>query len=103
MDLSKPALRPARAASSVLTARSPIPVPRSPAEPQSGTILLTERLDLAQNKLNEVIDLIDEIDEPDPDQVLKAKGDSKIGDLTASELASLIEAAVGRALRGGKG
>jgi hypothetical protein len=44
-----------------------------------------------------VIDLIDEVDDPTP--AVTGAGDARVGDLRASELARLIEAAVERALR----
>jgi hypothetical protein len=73
-------------------------VPRPPVEPQSNTLLLTEKLDIGQDKVNEVIDLIDEIDDAGPKTFLGARDGTMVTDLTASELGQLIETAMGRAL-----
>jgi hypothetical protein len=80
----------------VLTARHPVPVPRAPAEPASGTLLLTEILEVVQENNTEVIDLVDAVDQVQP---LSSSGQLKVIDLTADELAQLIESAMERALK----
>jgi hypothetical protein len=78
-----------------LTAKNPVPVPRPPAPPDN-TLVLTDKLDFNHDKANDIIDLIDEVDEEAPANYLSDQ--TRVSELTARELAQLIEAAVARAL-----
>ncbi|MDR1295928.1 MAG: hypothetical protein LBO05_00825 [Deltaproteobacteria bacterium] len=106
---TSPRVPAARGPAPVLTARSPVPVPREPGPGHpdaSSTLVLTDRLDLpfGDGTGGEIIDLVDEFDETTRADALSpapARDDRLVSELTAGELERLVEAAVSRAL--GKG
>ncbi|MDR1049941.1 MAG: hypothetical protein LBP95_02450 [Deltaproteobacteria bacterium] len=104
---TRPQVQAARGPAPVLTARSPVPVPREPGlghPDASSTLVLTDRLDLpfGDGTGGEIIDLVDEFDETTrADAPAPARDDRLVSELTAGELERLVEAAVSRAL--GKG